>query len=36
MGIDEMKKLTDITWPLIHDAALREIEQYVLSSPLKR
>ncbi|KAK8819819.1 hypothetical protein WA556_002804 [Blastocystis sp. ATCC 50177/Nand II] len=23
----EMKKLTDITWPLIHDAALQEIEQ---------
>lgn len=35
MAIDEMKKLTDITWPLIHDAALHEIEQFVLSSPLK-
>lgn len=35
MTVDEMKKLTDITWPLIHDAALREIEQCVLSFPLK-
>lgn len=30
-----MRKLTDITWPLIHDAALHEIEQFVLSSLLK-
>ena len=30
-----MRKLTDITWPLIHDAALHEIKQFVLSSLLK-
>ena len=30
-----MKKLTDITWPLIHQMASEEIEQYEFTNYLK-